>query len=127
MYHHVKMLMYTVRVDMPDPHRAAGDPLREVLALDELHHERRHAVTLFEPVDPGDVRMIERREHFRFALKPRQPILVGSEYRRQDLDRDLAFQPGVGRAKHLPHSAFADLSGDIVDANSRAGRECQRA
>jgi hypothetical protein len=41
---------------------AAGDVLRQVLAVDQLHHERGDAVTLLKTVDRGDVRMIERGE-----------------------------------------------------------------
>ena len=39
--------------------RAAGDALREVVALDEFHHQDRHACALFEPVDGGDVGMVQ--------------------------------------------------------------------
>ena len=106
-------------------HRAARDALRQIVALDEFHHERGHAPAFFEAVDGGDVRMIQRREHFRFALKAREPIGIGRERGRQDLDRDLTFQPRVGRPIHLPHPAFADLRGDFVDAEARAGGEGQ--
>jgi hypothetical protein len=33
--------------------------------------------------------MIQGGEHFRFALKTREPIGIDRERRRQDLDRDL--------------------------------------
>ena len=39
------------------------------------------SIALVEPVDAGDVRMVQRREHFRFALKPREPIVVSGERR----------------------------------------------
>ena len=73
----------------------------------------------------GDVRVIQRREDFRFALEPREPIGIGGERWRQDLDRDLALQLRVGRPIHLPHPAFADLRGDFVDAEAGAGSEGQ--
>ena len=41
---------------------------------------------------PRNMWMVQGREHFRFTLKPREPIGVSGEQRRQDLDRDLAFQ-----------------------------------
>ena len=41
--------------------RPARDPLREILALDELHHERARSVRL-EAVDLRDVRMVQRGE-----------------------------------------------------------------
>ena len=50
--------------------RAACDALGEVLALDELHHQRRHAAALLEPVDRGDVRMVQRRQRPRLAREP---------------------------------------------------------
>jgi hypothetical protein len=108
--------------------RAARNPLREVLALDEFHHERGDASTLLEAVDGGDVRIVQGREHFRFALKTREPIVVRCQCRRQDLDRDLALQFRVGRPKHLAHSPFTDLGRDVVDAEARSGsyRQCCR-
>ena len=45
-----------------------------VVALDQLHHERRDAVGSLEAVDLRDVRMVERREDLRFALEARQTI-----------------------------------------------------
>ena len=45
-----------------------------------------------EAVDRGDVRMIQGREHFRFALKTREPIGIDRERGGQDLDRDLALE-----------------------------------
>ena len=56
---------------------------------------------LLEAVDAGNVRMVQRGEHFCFALETREPIGVSCERGRQDLDRDLAFQLGVGRPIHL--------------------------
>jgi hypothetical protein len=104
-----------------DGNRAARDPLREIIALDEFHREGGHAPAFFEPIDGSDVRMIERREHFGFALKTSKPIIASRERRRQNLDRDLTLQLRVGRPIHLPHAAFADLGGDFVDAEAGAG------
>ena len=49
--------------------RPARDALRQIVPFDQLHHQRRDAATLFEAVDPGDVWMVQRGEHFCFALK----------------------------------------------------------
>jgi hypothetical protein len=68
-----------------------------------------------------------RGKDFGFALKTREPIGVSRDRWRQDLDRDLAFQLGVGRAKHLPHPAFAERRGDFVDAEAGAGSQGQVA
>ena len=69
-----------------DRHRAARNALREILAVDEFHHERRDTRlpwacrrAFFKPVDAGDVRMIQRRECLRFACEPREPIRIARE------------------------------------------------
>ena len=73
----------------------------EIVALDQFHHEGVHAAGLLEPVDRGDVGMIQRRERLRLALEPRQAFGVSCERVRQDLDRDLAIQLRVRRPIHL--------------------------
>ena len=70
-------------------------------------------------------RVIERREDFRFALEPREPIGIGGERWRQDLYRDLTLQLGIGGPIHLPHPTFADLRGDFIDAEACAGSQSQ--
>ena len=73
-------------------HCPACDPLRQILALDEFHRERAHAVTLFEAVNVRDVRMVERRERLRFAREPREAIGVVGERVRQDFECDVAVE-----------------------------------
>ena len=68
----------------------------------------------------GDVGMVQRGEHFGFALETRQPFGVVCESFRQDLDRDVALEVGVGRAVHLAHAAGANLAGDFIGAEPRA-------
>ena len=76
-------------------------------------------------MDLGDVRMIERREHFGFALEACQAIRVAGHRGRQCFDRDLAFQVRVGRTVDLAHSAFAKERGHFVGAETRAGSQRQ--
>ena len=66
------------------------------------------AVGFFEAVDGGDVRMVQRREHLRFAAEPREPIGIVGERVGQDLDRDVAIQLRVARAIDLAHAARAE-------------------
>ena len=103
----------------------AGDALRQIVALDQFHYERRDAAAFFEAVNSRDVGMIQRGEDFRFALETREPIGISGERRRQNLDRNLAFQLGIGGPIHLPHPAFADLRGHFVDAEAGARSEGQ--
>ena len=101
--------------------RAARDTLRQVVALDQFHHEGMCATGFLKAVDRRDVRMIQRREGLRLAFEPRHAIGVRGEHVRQDLDRDLAAECRVRRTVDLTHSAFADRRGDVVDAETRAG------
>ena len=70
----------------------ARDPLRQILALDQFHHERAYAARIFQAVDMRDVRMIEGRERLRFAREPGQAIGIAGEGVRKDLQRDVAIQ-----------------------------------
>jgi hypothetical protein len=88
---------------------------------------RGHAPALFEAVYRGDVRMIQRGEYFRFALKARESVVIGRQCRGQDLDRDLALQLCVCRPVDLPHPASTDLSSDFVDAEAGAWGKGQSA
>ena len=77
-------------------------PLGQRLAFDELEHERADAFGVLEPVDRADVRMIQRRQHPRFAFEARQPLGVVRERARQDLDGDIAAQPRIAGAIDSP-------------------------
>jgi hypothetical protein len=48
-------------------------------------------------------------------------LLVLGEDRGQDLDRDVALQPGVARPVGLSHPAFADRSDDHGRPDASAG------
>ncbi len=106
-----------------DWNRALCDSVGERRPLDQFHDERRHAVALLEAVDVRDVRMVQRREDFGFALEPRQPLGVCRNGLRQDLDRDLPLQVRVSSAIHLAHAADADLGGDFIRAEAGASSQ----
>jgi len=75
--------------------------------------ERLFALAL-EPVDGGDVGVVERREEPRLALEPREAVGVGGEGGREELERDVATEFGVARAVYLTHAPGADLVGHLV-------------
>jgi hypothetical protein len=64
--------------------------------------------------------VVQRREEFGFALEPGEPLDIGCERVRQNLDRDGPFQIRVRRAVDLAHAARADLAGDFIWAESSA-------
>ncbi len=59
-----------------DGDRAARQPLGEVFAFDQLQRQREDTLALLEPVDRGDVGMVQRCEELRFATKPRDALRI---------------------------------------------------
>ena len=108
-----------------DRDRPARNALRQIVALDQFHHQRANTAGFFEAVDVRDIRMVQGRERLRFAGEPRQPVGVAGEWVRQNLERDVTIEFRVAGAVDLPHPALADLRNDFVDAESSAGCECQ--
>ncbi len=100
-----------------DWYRPARDPLREVLAFDQLHYDRR----ILDTVDVRDVRMIERCQHLRLSAETGKAVRIVGDCGQQHLDRNVAIQFRVARAIHLAHSARAEGGQDFVAAEARAG------
>jgi hypothetical protein len=113
-----------------DRERAVREAQGEVLAGDELHRQevRRAAVRQrrrLEAVEVGDPLVIERSQHLRLALEPREPVGIRGESRRQQLDRGFAPEPCVPGSEDLAHPAGAQRSDDLVLAELLAGGEAQ--
>jgi len=104
--------------------RTARDSLIKGFAFDELQHEILLTVRLLKTMNRADVRMIQRREHLCFSLKPRQPIRITQQMLRQRLDGHRPIKPRVVRKIHDAHSALAKLRADFVAAEFCAGGEC---
>ena len=81
------------------------------LAFDEFHGDKRQPVFRFtHVVHDADVRMIERRGGLGFLEESLPPPWVRGQFRRQELDRGFAFQPGVLGQKDLSHAAGTELA-----------------
>ena len=94
----------------------ALDSLRQRLAGHHFHDQITRAAGLFQSVNRGDVRMIQRRQHFRFALKTGEPFGIVRKRFRQNFDGHVAPELGVMRLIHFSHSARANLRDDFVGA-----------
>ena len=99
------------------------DALCQRLAGHQLHDQIARAAGLFQPVDRGDVGMIQRRQHLRFALKTGEPFGIVRERFRQNFDGHVAPELGVVRLIHLSHAARANLRDDFVGAEICASSE----
>ena len=65
--------------------------------------------------------MIERSEDLGFTLEAREAVGIEREFGGQDLQRDVAIEPGVARSIDLAHAAHAKQAGDFVSAETSAG------
>src|SRR6516225_9430358 len=93
-----------------------SDAISERWPVDKLHHERTDAVRLLETVDLGNVRLIHGSQRLRLALEPRNPLGIGRERLRQDLDRDVPIELPIAGAIHFPHPTAADKRDDLIAA-----------
>ncbi len=100
--------------------RRARDPLGKCLPFDELHDEEVATVSLLEPEERRDARMVERGERLRLALESRHAVRVGDESLEHQLQRNRAIELGVARAIHLAHSTGAEWAHDLVRAETCA-------
>ena len=79
-----------------------------------LHREKGNIVFLFYRMDRDDIGVIEGRHRLGLTTESFEPLGVGSDLRRQHLDRHLAIEPGVAGQPHLTHSTLAELFEDLV-------------
>ncbi len=96
--------------------------LRDRLALDQLHYEKRPAAFGRASIDhSGDIRMIHQRQGLLFRLEAGDH-LAGVHARLDDLERDFAADrlALLGHIDH-PHAPFADFLQQFVRADLRAG------
>ena len=102
-----------------------GDPSRQVVALDQLHHEGGDALALFESIDGGDIGMVQRGKGLGFARESRQTLGVVGKRVRQDLDCDVAIELRVTRPIDLAHASAPEQIGQLEDAETGAGSQGQ--
>ncbi len=69
---------------------------------------------VLQTVDRSDVWVVERGEHVRLARESRQPLGIGREFRREDLDRNVAAELLITGAIHLPHPARSQPARDRI-------------
>ena len=99
--------------------RPLGDPVGERRPLDQFHDEG----LIFDSVDRGDIRVIQRRERLRLALEAHEPIGIRREELRQDLERHITVERCVTRPIDLTHASGAEGRNDLVDADTSS---CQK-
>jgi hypothetical protein len=58
--------------------------------------------------------MVQRRQHLRLASETRHAVGIVGEGLGQDLDGDVAVEPGVGCAPDFTHASDAEFGNDTV-------------
>jgi hypothetical protein len=95
------------------------------LAVHEFHDDVGATITAPDLVDGDDVRMVQRRGGSRFLLEAREPVGIGRELRREELDGHVAVEVVIPRAEHFPHAPGPDLFEELVSAEPRTGTGSQ--
>ena len=108
-------------------HGTLEQPVMQGGAGDVLHHQEQFVAVCANFEDLADVWVIQRSDGQRFAAKTLPRLAVGRHPCRQELDGDLAFEPGIPGAIHLAHAARAKWCNDFIDAEAGAGNEGQVA
>lgn len=91
----------------------------------QLEDEEGPAGRLLEAVDRGDARVVEGGEELRFTLEAGEPHGVAGEVRGQQLERDLAVEPGVARSENLAHPPRTEGGQDLVPAEAAPRAKAQ--
>ena len=99
--------------------RPAGKAGGEVLAVDQLHHERGS----FESVDLRDVGMVQGGEGAGLTFEPLEPVWIAGEDIRKDFDRDVAMQLCVTSTVDFAHPPDAQGILHLVRSAPGAGRQ----
>ncbi len=102
---------------------AASQPLGQVFAVYILERQGHRVIRVFEPMNGGDVWMVERGKHLRFAPEAGHPVGILSKGGWQHLDCGVPVQPRIARAVHLTHSALTKRADHLVRTDSRADRK----
>ncbi len=85
-----------------------------------------HAGVVLEAVNGADVRVVERSEHLRLALEPRETIGVARECLGQNLQRDVAIELRVACTPHLAHAARTEQCDDFIRTENTTGGDSHR-
>ncbi len=94
--------------------RTPGDPLGEVFAFHQFHHQCSLTVGFLQPVDGGNVGVTERGQDLRLAAESTHSLAVTGKGFRQHLQGHFPVQPGVRGPVHLTHSTLSDLFRNAV-------------
>jgi hypothetical protein len=103
--------------------RSFLQPLSKGFSLHALHHQVIDPILTPNVMQHADVRMIQARDGFGFALEALLANRIRRELRWQNLDCHGALEARVSRPIHFAHPACAKRRRDFVGAKMCAWRE----
>ena len=77
------------------------DALCQRVSLNQLQDKKPRAIGFIQIIDGCDIGVVERCQHFSFALKSCYTFRISAELVRQDFDGDFAFELRVTRSVDL--------------------------
>ena len=101
--------------------RPVSESIGERRALDQLEDQRLCAGRFLEPVDCGDIGMVQRRQNLGFPFEASKAIGIRGQKRGRTLTRHFAIQSRVACAIDLSHAARTDEVENLVDSEPNAG------
>jgi len=102
--------------------RAFAEALCERRTGHELEDQEAGVAGFLQAVDGGDVGVVEGGQRLGLASEAGEAFRVGGEGSGEDLEGDVAAEPGVAGAVDLAHAAGAK-EGDDVEGPERAADE----
>src|SRR5947207_12107653 len=100
------------------------DLIAQSIAVNVLDGDEVGAFALADFVDVGDVRMIECSSGGGLLLEAAHSILISSNSRGQNLQRDFAMQPHVLRQINFAHATFAEQRANLIVVEPSIGSRC---
>ena len=92
------------------------DRSREILAFDVLHRKKQMTLGIADVIDAAYVRMRDLPRDADLAMKGVEPVLVGGQRRRQELERDRVSEPQIVGVIDDAHATASELADDAIAA-----------
>jgi hypothetical protein len=93
-----------------------GYDLLQILALEELHGDKRNAIVFVDLIDGNDIGVCQLGRCLRFAVEALYEIWISSDLGSGRLNRNLPAQHGIFGPVNNTHGAAADLFLDFIFA-----------
>jgi hypothetical protein len=110
-----------VRETLSERERSGGEAFPQRFPLEKFAHEVGRTVMTTDVMDRQEVRVVEAAEGARLPLEALQPLGVGGEVGREDLDRHVPREFRIPRAIHLAHGTGARQRDDLKASESFSG------